>query len=460
MRHSAFASFLIACAIFSRAVSSEESETSAEPAPAVKTGFAERLRERLHISGTLDVESAIELRDGDLQKFEAVLDPKFEFSLPRDSELTIIPRLRWDPADHLAPGQPSQQSSSGYNRSLDVGDTIELELREAYVQTAIRDTFVTIGKQQVVWGEADGLKVLDVVDPQDFREFILDEFDDSRIPLWTVKAEIPIKSATLQLLWIPDPTHHQIPESGATYEFISNVPQAPPGVPVAMAGVDRPGNFITDSDAGAQLSAMAGGWDLTLNYLYQYDDIPVLYRTIDTGPGGASIAVEPTYERTHVIGGSFSNAFGELTLRGELAYKVDKRYSVDDSADADGVTTTDEAGYVLGLDWFGFGETVLSLQFFQSILTENADGLLRDQVENNLTFLVQRDFLNDALVLSNIWIQNLNHGDGILRPSIRYEIRSGLEVSAGVDYFYGTDRGLFGQFGDATRVVLGVKVSF
>ncbi len=460
MRYSRCGSYILSLVFLASGVWAEEPAESSIPDTPPPSRFIHWLREDLHVSGTLAVESAIELRDGDLQKFETLLEPEFELSLPRDSQLTIIPRLRWDPADELAPDQPSQESSSGYNRSLNIGDTLELELREAYFQTPIRDSFLTIGKQQVVWGEADGLKVLDVVNPQDYREFILDDFDDSRIPLWTVKAEIPIKSATLQLLWIPDPTHHRIPDEDATYEFVSNVPQAPPGVPVIVDDVDRPSNPISDSDAGAQLSAMWGGWDFTFNYLYQYDDIPVLYRTITPGPGGTSITVDPGYERTHVIGGSFSNAFGDLTLRGEFAYKVDKRFSVDDATDLDGVVSADEAGYVLGLDWFGFSETFLSAQFFQSILTDDASGLLRDQVENYLTFLVQRDFLNDALVVSNIWIHNINHGDGVVRPSIKYEVRDNLELSAGVDWFYGTDRGLFGQYGDATRVVLGMKVGF
>jgi len=48
-----------------------------------------------------------------------------------------------------------------------------------------------LGKQQIVWGETDGLKLLDVMNPQNFREFILDEFEDSRLPLWSVKYTVP-----------------------------------------------------------------------------------------------------------------------------------------------------------------------------------------------------------------------------------------------------------------------------
>ena len=43
-----------------------------------------------------------------------------------------------------------------------------------------------VGKQQIVWGTADKLPILDVVDPFDFREFVLPEFADARVPLWSV----------------------------------------------------------------------------------------------------------------------------------------------------------------------------------------------------------------------------------------------------------------------------------
>lgn len=422
-----------------------------------KREFVDRLRDRTSVTGTLEIEGAMELDGGDVQKFEALLQPEFEFDLPRDLALTIIPRLRFDPADHLAPGQPSQDSSSDYNRSLLIGDPFELELREAYLESIIGETYLTIGKQQVVWGEADGLKVLDVVNPQDFREFILDDFDDSRIPLWTVRADIPIRETTLQLLWIPDSTYHLLPEDGATYEFVSNVPQPPPGVPVTVEDVDRPDSFLGGSELGAQLSAMWAGWDFTFNYLYTYDDAPALYRTIEAGP---AITVDPEYERMHVIGGSFSNAFGDLTLRGELAYKTDRFYPTENALDVDGVEETGEVEYVIGLDWFGISETFLSVQFFQSILTEDSSGLLRDSIENTFTVFVQRDLMNDALQLSAIWIHSINHGDGLVRPAIDYELRSDLRLSGGFDIFYGPDSGIFGQFDEATRIVAGVEWSF
>ena len=63
--------------------------------------------------------------------------------------------------------------------------------------------------------------MLDVLNPQDFREFVLDDFEDSRIPLWSVNAEVPLGPLVAQLVWIPDRTYHDLPEPGATLTLVS-----------------------------------------------------------------------------------------------------------------------------------------------------------------------------------------------------------------------------------------------
>ncbi len=417
-------------------------------------------RDRMSFGGTVEAELGVETTRGDVQKFEFEIRPEWNLNLTDNLDLTIIGRIRLDAIDDLEPGRPNQGEIAWPSRRVLIGDPLELELRELYFETTVGETYLTIGKQQVVWGQADGLKVLDVVNPQDFREFVLDDFEESRIPLWTVNAEIPIKDVTLQLLWIPDLTYHNIPEFDATYAFVSNVPSVPPLIPFAFDDFDRPNNPLKDSDAGARLSAFVGGWDLTLNYLYHYDDTPVVRRGFGLTDTGFGIVARPGYERTHLVGGTFSNAFGNLTLRGELGYSFNKFYSTDNLLDADGVVETDEFAYVLGFDWFGFNETFLSVQLFQNFLTEDDEGLLRDRVETSVSLNVQRDFLNDSLIAETLWVHNVNHGDGFVRPKLSYEWRSDTKVWAGFDIFYGSGEGLFGQYDQHDRAVLGIEWSF
>ena len=62
-------------------------------------------------------------------------------------------------------------------------------LRELYVDTKAGDWDVRIGKQQVVWGTADGMKLLDIINPTDFREMNQNTMAEARIPVWMVNAE-------------------------------------------------------------------------------------------------------------------------------------------------------------------------------------------------------------------------------------------------------------------------------
>ncbi|HIF52014.1 MAG TPA: RNA polymerase-associated protein rapA, partial [Thiotrichaceae bacterium] len=62
-------------------------------------------------------------------------------------------------------------------------------LREAYIDTEVKDFSIRAGKQQVVWGTADGMKLLDVINPTDYSEMAQNQMEDSRIPVWMLNAE-------------------------------------------------------------------------------------------------------------------------------------------------------------------------------------------------------------------------------------------------------------------------------
>jgi len=421
------------------------------------------LWDRFEFDTELELEWATDLDSGDAQMLQGTLKPEIEVDLPWGLSLMALGRLRGDVYDRMWRGKEHPDEVSSISRSRALGDRASAELRELFVQGRAGDVLFRLGKQQVVWGQADGLKVLDVVNPQSFREFILDDFEDSRIPLWTVNLEVPFRDVVAQFLWIPDPSFHALAPKNSVFAFTAEglaPPPPPPGFDLRVRNPDRPKNFARDSDAGVRLSTFAGGWDLTLNYLYHYDDFPVPFRNINTAGTTPTITITPKYRRTHLVGTTFTNAFGDLTLRGELGYNFDLYFSTDRVADSDGVVETDELGYVLGLDWYGFDETVVSGQFFQSWLPRRGDGLIRKENEFTVTLLLRRDFLNDALIFETLWIHGIREGDGLQRVKLIYEILSGLNGWIGVDWFYGTKNGAFGQFDDKDRVVVGLEWGF
>jgi len=77
-------------------------------------------------------------------------------------------------------GNQSENNKSFTQREL---------LREAYVDTNANDWAIRAGKQQVVWGKADGYKALDLINPTDYSEMAQNQGEDSRIPTFMINAE-------------------------------------------------------------------------------------------------------------------------------------------------------------------------------------------------------------------------------------------------------------------------------
>lgn len=393
----------------------------------------------------IESEWAVQTKDGSTQKWQLMIEPELETKVGKDSSITTIARLRMDTKDNLSPADRSQA-----------------ELREFYLDTSIKNSIMILGKQQIVWGKSDGLKVLDIINPQNFREFILDDFDQSRTPLWSVNAEIPINNVTLQLLLIPDQTYHEFATTGSSYQLTSPIiiPPTPAGANVQLRPTITPDKILQDADAGFRLSTFTHGWDLTLNYLYHYDDTTILFRTVSSTASGLNISITPQYKRTHLIGGTFSNTFGNLTLRGELGYLTDKYISTINPLDIDGVVKTGELKYVLGFDWYGFSDTLLSMQIFQTYLDNYTTGMIQEQLNTQITFLIKQDYMNETLHAKILLLHDTDYDDGMLRLKLTYEYNDEINIYAGADIFYGNKNGLFGQFKETDRFVSGIVVGF
>ncbi|MFT5032194.1 MAG: hypothetical protein ACI9OO_000124 [Bacteroidia bacterium] len=90
--------------------------------------------------------------------------------------------------DHIEPGTPSTKSYSTASRPHHVNADLSSHLREAYIKGFWGQWDTTLGKQQIVWDKADGIKIMDIVNPQTFLEFIVEDFDRSIIPLRAIRS--------------------------------------------------------------------------------------------------------------------------------------------------------------------------------------------------------------------------------------------------------------------------------
>lgn len=426
------------------------------------------------LGASLKLEWASAMPSGSSQKLQLSFQPELTVELPAELRLTAIGRYRGDGSDDLEPGDPDLEGYSRLTRPAALGERGELELRELYLDGSVGPALLRLGKQQIVWGEADGLKVLDVVNPQDFREFILDDFEDSRIPLWAANLELPFGSSVLQLLFVPDPTVHHIPgldsaeDPDEAFGFTAPMfrPDKAVNLRLPVVGVltrdSRPTWRMRDSDVGARLSTVWRGWDLSLNFLSHIDDSPVIERgqtrfRIEDRRLKVFVDVMPRFERNYIAGGTFSRSVGSLTIRGEAIHTGHRAYTTVDPGERDGILRRNELSYVLGLDWFGTRDWFLSGQLFQTVILDREQGMIRDGRDTTLTVMARRTLWNDRLRLEVIALYGAHHADGLVRPRVEYQIDDRSRIWVGGDVFFGSTRGVFGQFDRQDRWLIGFE---
>jgi hypothetical protein len=404
-------------------------------------------------------EWAVRSGDGHTSKFQVALAPEFSVDLESMARIVGRARARADARDRLGSSEPAVGESAQLSAPWLSSPRAELELRELYADFDLGRTAVRLGKQQIVWGKADGLRLLDLVNPVDFREFILEDFEESRIPQWSLSLEREFGPLGAEALWIPDNSVDRLPKAGKDFAFTSPVlvPRAPAGLGVVTREVHRPKRTWRDSDFGLRLSAFGQESHATFNYLYRYDDLPALYRELPSSPGDP-LVISPKHERQQVIGGTFSTAAGAWVVRSELAVTLGSRQFTVDARDRDGVVRTTDFRGVIGLDWSPRSHTLVSGQLFQSTLGERFAGLGRDRTERTLTLLVRRQFRHDTWTAQALLIQDLNRSDGLVRLHVEHALADDVSIWFGFDWFFGRTDGIFGEFDGNDRFLVGAKV--
>ncbi len=166
------------------------------------------------------------------------------------------------------------------------------------------------------------------------------------------------------------------------------------------------------------------------------------------------------YKRTHVIGTTFSNALDDWVLRGEIAWFSNRHFVTGSPLDQNGLISSPELLYVLGMDWSAPYDIFASVQYFQSWIIDAHRNVNSDPLEHTLTLFLNREFFNDTLSAELLILGNINDGDGMIRPKIQYDYNDNLQLWLGADLFYGDGNGLFGQFKRNDRVVLGAEFAF
>jgi len=360
-------------------------------------------------------------------------------------------------------------------------------LRDLYLDYNNGPWFLRLGKQQIAWGQADGVAILDRVNPVDLREYWLPDQADIRIPLWMANINYsPKLNSNLQLLVVPDFEESQAAPLGSPFTFRSytlfdNFMKSMKAIGGTFdINMHPPATRLNTSTWGLQWSDRLGDLDYTLNFLYG----PYSTARNLTIQSGLSFKVDRSFKLWRVYGGSFNKTFTNpgplqgITLRGDFAWYNDEPTYFGDPAlgSSKGIARWDNKFWLIGVDKYIVTKWLVSFQYAQYILEHKfaEDNALpayqqiplnaytygaQDQLENIFTIKISTDFLNQRLKPEVLW-SFTDDSQGRLSPKVNYEISSNLLFTLGWHYFYGRAGDSNGQFTHQSQVYTQLKYSF
>ncbi len=332
-----------------------------------------------------------------------------------------------------------------------------IESKEAYLLYGGDAFDLRIGQQQIVWGKTDGIRMLDIINPLDLREFILDDFLDSRIGLWSARlnyyAEIGDAEHEFEFIMIPDARPGEFAPTGSRWGFAPQTP--PPGIALHALAPEQPNWSLRNSEFGVAWRANLDDWDLSLNYFYGWQDTPNLFRQLS----GATLIMQLKHLRMHTLGSSFSNAFGPFVVRGEVAVNLGEGINTTSLIWNRSVVRRTTLNGAIAIDYTVSNWTIGAQLFGRQVINAPVVDTTLGTTPNIATLRIATDFMNEKLKPEILLLADLDDGGLLARPKISYEFSDNLVGALGADIISGTG-GLFGRFASNDRVYSELEWSF
>ena len=329
----------------------------------------------------------------------------------------------------------------------------EAELREFYLEgSPFGSLDIRLGSQIVAWGTADSLRVVDVLNPTDNREYGMTDLEDIRIPLHMTKLDYYFGDFKLQAVAV-----HQI-------KFNKS---APPGSDYNSTTTEIkvvvPESNSENTEYGLALSGTFSGWDASFHWAQYFDDEAYLLITDMTFVPGVGLV--PTLEYRHsrltMSGVALSIPSGNYIWRAEAANFWGMEFN---NVREKKFTRTD---ILFGTEYSGWNDTSLSidsgvrhLNDFDHRLEAEPDYQLEDRIATTLNFM--QDYYNQTLHLQlfGMMIGKWGKDGGLNRASLEYDVMDAFSVKGGVMIYQPGDSLYFQSLNDNDRIFFEARYSF
>ena len=324
----------------------------------------------------------------------------------------------------------------------------EFEFEDVYIQGRLTDQLDTkIGRQIVVWGAFDNIRVTDLLNPLDQRVPGLTDIDDLRLPVTMAKFDYYFGQWALSAMAIPEVRFSKLPVFGSDfYSF----PEPPPSE-------ETPDDGFKNMQYAAALTGVFSGWDVGFYWANTYADQTY---TVPSESGSTDRFIRK-HPRINMVGAAANLAMGNWLLKAEAAWLDRLRYT-----NSPGIkyNRLDLGG---GIEYSGFSEATISLEVvnryiidYRQRLKEPPDSVRRHQLQ--WAVRLAKDFINDTLTVTVLAVGvGITANDGAFqRLDAEYDINDAVSVRGGVVLYQSGERGQFTDIDNNDRLFLILAYNF
>ncbi len=333
----------------------------------------------------------------------------------------------------------------------------DADWRELYAQRQFGSWQASFGWQQVVWGRADNLRVLDLANPVDLRDFVLPDLGDYRRALPMVRLGHQMGDWHLDMVYVPWFSPNRTPGRGAEFYFREAEQFAEQGI--TLLPRRRPARTLGHGEIGMLLSRSQHQVDWSLMALSTYNDDPVYRFSARNLGSGAVPTAEPTFLRHTVLGASLAAQLaGGWVLRSEATWSPNTPYTA--LGAPEGLERARTVNALVGID-YAWRDWLFTAQAADRWISGWRSDYLAPERATVLTLSATGTSLGAKLSTraSVTWMPE--NGDGTWwQLRLTYRPDDHWSVEGSIDVLTGEPGGFFGQFRDRDRLRMALRRQF
>lgn len=323
----------------------------------------------------------------------------------------------------------------------------ELALKKCYLRGSLTDKLdLKFGRQIVVWGKSDNIRITDVLNPLDLREPGMTDIEDLRLPLFMTRLDYYFSNLSLSAHLIHEHRSHKLPVFGSSYYYL----------PFALPDDDDPSWKLKNTELALALAGTFSGFDISLYFADIYDDTPYL-----------NANNERLHEQILMTGLAANKARGNLLYKTEAAFFDGIRLSAYNQAGTlvNNSHHYSRLDYLVGVEYSGFKNTSLSFEVADRWFVDfDNDAKKSGKEEHNVEYAIRgsRTFLNEIFeisALASLYGTKADDG-GFVRVNATYDYTDAIVFDVGVIFYDSGSSPMLKEIGENNTIFFSVTYSF